>query len=482
MPSKSTSKAEFGDFQTPPALAQEVCALLRPRLGPMRAIVEPTCGLGNLMVGAQQYFPEAQRLLGVERNHRYLEQARQRLQGCVPVKPLLLHADAFSLPWCQMMGQLPRPLLVLGNPPWVTSAELGALESENLPPKANTAGHSGLDALMGKSNFDVSQWLALRLLEAMPEREAHLALLVKSAVARKIIRFAWTKGLALTRSEMFLIDAPRLFSARVDACLLLLSKGESAEKLCPVYESLAAKRMQTTITIEQGELIADRSAFQSSSGLVATAAPKLNWRSGIKHDCAKILELRPRGSALVNGYQESVLVEPQYLYPLQKSSDVASGRGDRGKKIIVTQRRVGAPTEGLEQQAPRLWEYLQAHREGFERRKSSIYRGRPVFSIFGVGDYSFAPWKVAISALYKKIHFELQGPVSDKAVMYDDTVYFLGFRSQHQARRVHQLLQSSEAQDFYRSYIFWDDKRPITAGLLRRLDLERLQKKLQERA
>ena len=49
--------------------------------------------------------------------------------------------------------------------------------------------------------------------------------------------------------------------------------------------------------------------------------------------------------------------------------------------------------------APRLWSYLQAHAGSFTNRKSSIYRGQPPFALFGIGPYSFAPFKVAIGGL-----------------------------------------------------------------------------------
>ena len=35
-----------------------------------------------------------------------------------------------------------------------------------------------------------------------------------------------------------------------------------------------------------------------------------------------------------------------------------------------------------------------------DNRKSSIYNKRPRFSIFGIGDYSFSKWKVAISKAF----------------------------------------------------------------------------------
>ena len=47
------------------------------------------------------------------------------------------------------------PLLVIGNPPWVTNSELGTLASPNRPPRRNIKGLRGLEARTGASNFDV---------------------------------------------------------------------------------------------------------------------------------------------------------------------------------------------------------------------------------------------------------------------------------------------------------------------------------------
>jgi hypothetical protein len=146
--------------------------------------------------------------------------------------------------------------------------------------------------------------------------------------------------------------------------------------------------------------------------------------------------------------------------------------------MIVTQKLVGDDTSGIEQVAPATWRYLSDRRARFDRRGSSIYKGKPPFSIFGIGDYTFAPWKVAISGLYKKLEFRVVGPYEGKPVVLDDTCYFVGCGSEPEARFVCSLLSSKPAKEFYASYVFWDAKRPITTDLLRRLDLWRLAQEL----
>jgi hypothetical protein len=132
---------------------------------------------------------------------------------------------------------------------------------------------------------------------------------------------------------------------------------------------------------------------------------------------------------------------------------------------------VGQDTSHIRATSPLTWSYLSSNAGSFSKRKSSIYRGKPLFSIFGVGEYTFKPWKIAISGLYKNLFFQLVGPISGKPVVFDDTVSFLSYESFDQAKFVHELLMSEEAQVFYESQIFWDEKRPVTTDILKRLSL-----------
>ena len=70
------------------------------------------------------------------------------------------------------------------------------------------------------------------------------------------------------------------------------------------------------------------------------------------------------------------------------------------------------------------------HRDRLQKRASTIYRGRPEFSIFGVGDYEFCTVEGGYQRLYKSLRFFAVGPVSGKPVVLDDTSYFLPCRSE----------------------------------------------------
>jgi hypothetical protein len=84
------------------------------------------------------------------------------------------------------MGVAER-LLVLGNFPWVTNSQQGTIGSDNLPKKNNFQSHIGLDALTGKSNFDISEWMLIHAMQWLQNRDATLAMLCKTSVARKLL-------------------------------------------------------------------------------------------------------------------------------------------------------------------------------------------------------------------------------------------------------------------------------------------------------
>jgi hypothetical protein len=118
-----------------------------------------------------------------------------------------------------------------------------------------------------------------------------------------------------------------------------------------------------------------------------------------------------------------------------------------------------------------MWSYLNGHRAQFEARKSSIYKAQTPFAMFGIGDYSFARWKVAVSGLHRHPRFLFVPPVKGKPVLFDDTCYFLSFDNAPEARMVAGILNSKPGLEFLDALIFPESKRPITVDVLERLNL-----------
>lgn len=468
---KTLEKEEFGDFQTPDSLAAEACRSLADRGLVPASIVEPTCGKGAFLAAALRLFPDAV-AFGADINKEYVYRCREAVAAFPQCEVRI--ADFFQTDWLKVLSSLPDPILVVGNPPWVTNAALSSIGSSNLPVKANFQGHKGLDAITGKSNFDISESMLLQLLGILNGREATLAMLCKTVVARRVLQHCWKHGMQIQRAEIHHIDAADHFNASVGACLFCcdLSHDQTTTD-CTVYDSLGSANLLYRFGYADGRLISDLETYHCRQNLAGSSSYR--WRSGVKHDCSKVMELTETPQGLQNGLGELVEIEDNCLYPMLKSSELANGRTNKPRRwMIVTQQKVGQETALLESQAPKTWNYLLGHAHFLDRRGSSIYRNRPQFSVFGIGKYSFALWKIAISGFYKSLNFAQLGPFQGKPIVLDDTAYLLPCESKEESDFLYELLTSDAARDFYSSLIFWDAKRPITTELLSALSLEKL--------
>jgi hypothetical protein len=463
------ARVEFGDWQTPSGLAHEVLAVVRRRLRRPRSILEPTCGQGAFLGAAVAVFPTAT-ALGFDVSRVHVESARALLADSATIDV----ADFFEVDWERVLDPLADPLLIIGNPPWVTNSTLGSLDATNLPRKSNFKRHAGLDAMTGKSNFDISEWMLMRLLELVRDRRFTMAMLCKASVARRLMQHVADTGWSVD-GEVRAIDARTHFSAAVDAVLLHVWKGRarvSSGVQWAVYTSLNESVPARTMGVVDGRTLSDVDAYESSR--ILEGESEIEWRSGVKHDCANVMELIATGERWTNGLGETVELERSHVYPLLKGSDIANHRLVPRRHVIVTQRGLGEDTRALRSEAPLLWKYLHDHRDQLDGRKSSIYAKQPEFSIFGIGDYSFAPYKVAICGLYKRLVFSVIRPHDGQPVMVDDTAYFLPFDTEQAAEAAALALASPPAQAFFQARVFWDAKRPINKALLQSLSLEAL--------
>ncbi|MCY7374348.1 MAG: hypothetical protein LH472_00020, partial [Pyrinomonadaceae bacterium] len=155
---------------------------------------------------------------------------------------------------------------------------------------------------------------------------------------------------------------------------------------------------------------------------------------------------------------------------------VAGGNLTPRRWMLITQKAVKNDTSKIAEIAPKTWEYLISHGEFLDRRGSSIYKKRARFAVFGVGDYSFSAWKVAISGFYKKLKFNVVGSYENKPIVLDDTCYFIPCETESEARKTCLLLNSQTGREFFEAFIFWDAKRPITVEILQKLNISKLEK------
>jgi hypothetical protein len=463
---------EYGDFQTPKELSDAICHLVQGRSISPKSLLEPTCGTGGFVHSALEVFEGLEKVVASDINQEHIKVFESEIEGVeTSVDMSVSVRDFFNVDWKEEINALPRPVLVIGNPPWVTNADIGKIRGENLPEKTNFQKHKGFDALTGKSNFDISEWIIIRLLEALEDSDSALAMLCKRASARRVLQHYWREDKTFEFSINH-IDSSEHFGVSTEACLFFAKPSTVSEKVCRVYTEIGSNEIDENIGYKGGELVSDIDKHLKYENFTSEGHSVYRWRSGIKHDCTRVMQLTKtedgKYKSRVGGERN---LEDEYIYPLLKSSDIANGSSDNRYYVIVPNESTNSDVSELEEKAPELWDYLNDYAEDLDGRGSSIYNGLPRFAVFGVGDYSFSPWKVAVSGLYDNANFTVVPPSDGKPVMVDDTCYFLQCQTEKEAELLADIFNSDFTQKVLDSIVFWDDQRPIKISVLKKIDI-----------
>ena len=480
--SERTDKDEYGDWQTNSLLANKITKQISTSFQP-QVLIEPTCGKGNFILAALDTFSSVDEVFAIEIYKPYLQilktEILQRYLDRRYTKKIrfhLIHCSVFDIDWKNIKQQIgSKKLLVLGNPPWVTNSDLSKIESRNLPEKTNFKQVKGLAAMTGKGNFDIAEYICYDLFKQFAFGQNRFALLLKNSVIKQICHSQLKLQFPIAEMQQFKIDAKKEFGASVEASLFVCKTGE-AESVCKVYDFYTTG-YERTFGWTNHKFVSNIETYNRTSSLDGVSP--LQWWSGIKHDCQPVVELTKREDGYYNKLEEQVNIEEDLIYPYVKSSDIQSENPTGSNRyVIVTQRKVSDNTEQLQYTAPLTYKYLIQHREYFDKRKSSIYKNRSPFCMFGIGDYTFKPYKVVVSGLYKKPHFALLTPVNGKCVIPDDTCYQIGFDNEEDAKTVLYLLSNTVVRDFIESISFVDSKRIITKELLMRISMLKAEQRL----
>ncbi|MEI6434235.1 MAG: hypothetical protein WCP32_05270 [Bacteroidota bacterium] len=485
MIAKEPDRAEYGDFQTNEVLANKATLHLSFKNISPAIIVEPTCGKGAFILASLRNFQRIKKIFGVEIYKPYVWETKFNivnffLENPDRAKPeiSITHCNVFDFDFKQIAKQYSSEnILIIGNPPWVTNSKLGSLNSSNLPPKTNFKKHSGLDAMTGKGNFDIAESITLTMIETFQKMSGNLLFLVKNSVIKNIVYDQTQNKYKIAFLEKQSIDSKKEFNVSVEASLFYCELNSVPEFDCEEFNFYDNKKSYRQFGWVNNKFVSKIDSYIHTKEFDGQCP--FVWRQGLKHDCSTVMELDKVNGHYINGLQEEVQLEENLVYGILKSSDLKNTVTTQIRKFtIVTQKKVGQETKYIKSDYPQTYKYLLDHLPDFDARKSTIYNNKPLFSIFGIGDYSFKPFKVAISGLYKTFHFTLILPQDNKPVMLDDTCYFIGFEKIEFAVYSLLLLNSDSAMKFLRSVTFSDAKRTFTKDILMRIDLLELAKSI----
>jgi hypothetical protein len=293
-------------------------------------------------------------------------------------------------------------------------------------------------------------------------------------VIRNLIRDAEKLEVKFKELNAFSIDSKEEFGISAAASLIHGKIGNAGINTC----KMASIDKPSDIIVEfgwiDGKFVADISAYKEVRQIDGKCIRE--WRQGVKHDAAKIMILKKSlNGKYSNGWGEIVDIEEDLLYPFIKGSGLrVPVVYNTDLYIIITQQDLNQKTSYIEEKYPKAWRYLIENAEKLDGRGSSIYKNRPRFSIFGIGDYSFKPYKIGISSFYSSPIFCLINRIGNKPVLVDDTSYIISFDNLYEAIAVWGLLNSEPCEKFLKSISFSENKRVFTKGRLMRIDIAKL--------
>jgi hypothetical protein len=207
-----------------------------------------------------------------------------------------------------------------------------------------------------------------------------------------------------------------------------------------------------------------QSAYQAREGANTGGANGVYW--------VEIIGERPDGLVMVRNLTEGTkrevesverAIETGLLHPLLRGRDVGRWQVRPEARIIMVQhpqKRTGYDEAWLKDTYPKTFSYLQEFETSLRAR--SVFRRYfqdtgTFYSMFNIGEYTFAPWKVVWREVASKLDVAVVGPVvtqvTAKCAIPDHTLIMVACQQGEEAHFLCSILNSSPSRFVVQGYI-----------------------------
>lgn len=507
----SERKAQ-GEFYTPRWLVE----LALQRVGwpsGSDALVDPACGAGAFLAGAAlalRHRPSAEvarRISGSDLNP--LAVLGARVACLCAVADLLEPGEPFEpdIRIGDLLDDTPRDAadVIVGNPPWIRFSEVEPTTQARVVQVARHYDLVPARSFHGGSELDVSAVFAYRMLDGHLRLGGRAALVLPSSLLRSsssgnFRRFVLPDGTSLGLDHVTDFGTLNVFSdagAANRTALLCWTKGKTAPASVPGELVDKTKRPDEAATWEELRTQLPRRACEvrfagkdrrlallpagAQIAALEGATEGLRGRKGVTTDLNGAYFVRvigPGSSLLLLRVANDVThrgkavpahtfeVERELVFPLLKGArQIRPFRIEAPTlAVILPNRRVNAMTDTLafEARFPHAYGHFRWIEEqtGGALSARSTYRRMlahtkaPFFSVYNVGDYTFAPFKVVWAEISRSLvagiaHESTLGRHAHaKVVVPDHKVYFAPFDDLSCARFLCALLNSTPVRSY----------------------------------
>ncbi len=396
---------------------------------------------------------------------------------------------------------------VVGNPPWINWESLPQGYREQSAPLWHEYGlfvHSGMDTILGKGKKDISTLMAYVVTDRFLKQGGKLGFVITQSVWKTAGAGQGFRRFRLGEDGPFLrvlhvddLSSLQVFEgASTRTSVFVWQKGQPTRYPVPYtyWKKVKRGRLDYDATLEEvleqtkrlnfraapvdesdptsAWLTARPKALQAVRKVLGTSdyqarAGACTWANSIYW--LEILAERPDGLVVVRNVTEgakrkveavTVELEPDLLYPLLRGRDVQRWLAKPSLYILMMQdpkTRRGIDERIVQQRWPKTWAYLKRfekplrERSGFKRyftrkdkRGQTVATG-PFYSMFNVGDYTFAPWKVVWREQSAWFTCAAVGPLGEKTVVPDHKLMLVPCSGKEEAYYLSALLNAAPA-------------------------------------
>lgn len=398
---------------------------------------------------------------------------------------------------------------VAGNPPWVNWENLPdgyRQQTARLWERYELFPHKGFDAILGKSKDDISILMTYVALDRFLTGGGKLGFLITQSVFKAVgagcgfRRFQLPGDVGLRVVHVDDMSELKPFEGASNrTSVMVIEKGRATRYPVPYTywrKTIRGTGLSYDSSLEQVEAMTTRLHFRAvpvnrrdltspwltarpaalraiervlgasdyagHAGLFSGGANGVYW--------LEVISRRPDGLLVVRNITEGARrevepitteLEPDLVCPLLRGRDVQRWRAVPSIHSLLTheegQRLRAIPIEEMERRYPKTYAYLK----GFERvlrQRAAFNRyfvrsdssGRvetgPFYSMFDVGDYTFAPYKVVWREQAAGLTCAVVGPEDGKPVIPDHKLMMVECESADEAAYLCAALNSSPAR------------------------------------
>ena len=412
--------------------------------------------------------------------------------------------------WARIIKNAFAPLFqgrfdyVAGNPPWVNWESLPAdyrNETKPLWVYHNLFPHSGMDTILGKGKKDISMLLTFVAADNYLKDDGKLGFIITQSVLKTAGAGQGFRRLQLGSGQPIavvavddLVDLQPFEGATNRTAVIIVQRDRKTRYPVGynVWRKTAAGRISEDVTLSEATAMCSIRQFVAQP--VDDADPTSSWLTGRRQAlqavrkvlgasdyvgkagvCTwlngvywlEIVSQRPDGLIVVRNITEGAklevenvqaAIESDLLYPLLRGRDVGRWQATPQAHQLMVQdpeKRRGYNENWLAVTYPKTYAYLKRFEN--ELRRRSGYRRYfketdPFYSVFNVGAYTFAPYKVVWPNIGSEIAAAVVGAQANKPIVPQHIVTLLACDQETEAHYVCAVLNSNPFDFAVQSY------------------------------